>query len=74
MTILEKAVSDLAGALENLESKLDERIDGGDADRDTAIAASRQAKAAHAQTSQASEDIAAAIDDVKTLLATGGKG
>lgn len=69
MTLLEKSVRNLADALEALESKLEDRLDDLSASSDTIAAAKRQALAARKQTDHASRGIAAAISDLKTILA-----
>ncbi|MEX6632435.1 hypothetical protein [Hyphococcus lacteus] len=70
MTVLEKAVRNLADALEALESKLDGRLDDLAANDDVISAAKRQASAARYQTENASREVAAAISDIKSLLDT----
>ncbi|WP_411819476.1 hypothetical protein ABFZ85_11640 [Hyphococcus formosus] len=68
MTVLEKAVRNLADALEALESKLDGRLDDLTANDETISAAKRQASAAREQTENASREIGAAISDLKGIL------
>ena len=68
MTLLENAVSDLAGALEKLETKLEESLDGQMTDREAIAAARRSARAARSHTGQASAGLGAAISDLKALL------
>ncbi|WP_411816491.1 hypothetical protein [Hyphococcus sp. DH-69] len=68
MTVLEKAVRNLADALEALESKLDGRLDDLAANDETISAAKRQASAAREQTENASREIGAAISDLKAIL------
>lgn len=70
MTLLENAVGDLAGALEKLETKLEESLDGQQADREAVAAARRCAKTARGHTAEASAGLGAAISDLKALLAT----
>lgn len=70
MTLLENAVSDLAGALEKLETTLEENLDGQQADRETVAAARRCAKTARGHTADASAGLGAAISDLKALLAS----
>ena len=60
-SVLEKAVGDLANALEALESKLEDQIDSHNAAR-------RQVKVARKHASDASSGLGAAISDVKALL------
>ena len=69
MTVLEKAVRNLAEAIESLESRLEARLDEAAASEETVAAARRQAQAARKQTDSASRGIAAAITDLKAILA-----
>lgn len=69
MTVLEKSVLNLANALEALESKLEARLDDLSASDETIAAAKRQALAARKQTDHASRGVAAAISDLKAILA-----
>lgn len=69
MNMLEKSVSNLAEALENLESRLDTRLESGEFERDNALSVQRQARVAHEQTKQASNHLGSAISDLKNLLA-----
>ena len=69
MTVLEKAVGELANALENLETKLEDRLDGQLADREAVEAARRHARAARTHAASAGAGLSAAISDLKTLLA-----
>lgn len=69
MTLLEKSVRNLADALETLETKLDERLDDFSASSDTIAAAKRQAQTARSATDNASRGVAAAITDLKAILA-----
>ena len=69
MTLLEKSVRNLADALEALETKLDERLDDLAASGDAVAAAKRQATAARQATTHASRGVAAAISDLKAILA-----
>ena len=68
MTVLENAVSDLANALEKLETKLEDRLDEQMADREAVAAARRCAQTARSHTASASDGLGAAISDLKTLL------
>ncbi len=68
MSVVEKAVIDLANALDALESKLDSRLDDQMASSEDIDAARRQAKAAKARAEEASKDLGEAIADVKALL------
>lgn len=68
MTILEKAVLDLANALETLETKLDGRLDDQSARTELSEAVRRQARTARAHATEAGRDLAGAISDLKTLL------
>ena len=69
MTVLEKAVQSLAEAIETLESRLDARLEDGAANGEAITAARRQAGAARKQTENAAKGVAAAISDLKTILA-----
>ncbi len=69
MTVLEKAVRNLAQAIETLESRLDARLDDESATEETVAAARRQALAASKQMDSASRGVAAAINDLKAILA-----
>lgn len=69
MTLLEKSVRNLADALEALETKLDERLDDLAASSDAIVAAKRQASTARKATDHASRGVAAAISDLKAILA-----
>ncbi len=71
MTVLEKAVGELATALETLESKLENRLDDLSADGEAVAAARRQAHAARKHAAEAGSGLAAAISDLKALLDTG---
>jgi len=68
MTVLEKAVRNLADALESLESRLDARLDDASAGDEALTAARKQAAAARKQTDNAARGVAAAISDLKTIL------
>ena len=69
MSVLEKAVANLADALDHLERRLDDRFDNDANAADDMAAARRQAHAAKAHTEEASRGVGAAIEDVKSLLA-----
>lgn len=69
MSVLEKSVLNLAGALEKLESTLEARVDDLSASSDIIAAAQRQAAGARQQTENAGRGVAAAISDIKALLA-----
>lgn len=68
MSILEKSVVDLANALDNLEAKLDGRLDDHSASGERVDAARRQARTARACAEEASRDLSEAIAEVKALL------
>lgn len=77
MTVLEKAVIDLANALDNLETKIEGKFDDQSASGDAVDAARRQARAAREHAENASKGVGAAISDLKALLdanAANGKG
>ncbi|WP_425410152.1 hypothetical protein [Hyphococcus sp.] len=69
MTLLEKSVRNLADALEALETKLDARLGDLDASSDSIASAKRQAQTARKATDHASQGVAAAITDIKSILA-----
>ena len=69
MTLLEKSVRNLADAIETLEAKLDERLEDQTASAETIEAARKQALTARSQTDLASRGVAAAINDLKAILA-----
>ncbi len=68
MSILEKSVSDLADALETLESKIEGQLNDTSAKSDLIDAARRQARAAQGHTASAGSDLSGAISDLKILL------
>ncbi|MHA7872052.1 MAG: hypothetical protein ACX939_06870 [Hyphococcus sp.] len=76
MTVLEKAVLDLAKALETLEQKVETRLDDTSADGEALASAKSRARAARNHATGASRTLAGAIDDLKALLQedTNGKG
>ena len=69
MTVLEKAVQSLAEAIEALESRLDARLETANGSDEAVAAAKRQAMAARKQTDNAAQGVAAAISDIKAILA-----
>ncbi|MEL7488196.1 MAG: hypothetical protein AAGJ87_13380 [Pseudomonadota bacterium] len=69
MSALENAVQVLADALDKLEGNLDDHIADANADEDAIVAARREAQTARARVSEASDAVAAAIAEVKSLLA-----
>lgn len=69
MTVLEKAVQSLAEAIEALESRLDARLEDDTANGEAMTAARRQVLAARKQTDNAAQGVAAAISDLKSILA-----
>jgi len=68
MTVLEKAVVDLANALDNLEARIEGKFDDQSASGDAIDAARRQARAAREHAENASKGVGAAISDLKMLL------
>ncbi|MEE2690627.1 MAG: hypothetical protein VX640_03695 [Pseudomonadota bacterium] len=68
MSALENAVQSLAGALDALEARLDERLSELAAHGDFSDAARRQARAARAHAGEAAETLAGAIGDLRALL------
>jgi len=68
MTVLEKAVDNLAQALETLETRLEGLLDDQSARHDAAAAARAQAQAARKHTAEAGQGVTAAIADIKSLL------
>lgn len=71
MSLLEKSVGNLATALDNLEAKLDGRLDDHSASGERVDAARRQARAARLQTETAARELSGAIAEVKALIAGG---
>jgi|GEM_PF-4163182 len=70
MSALESSVQTLADALDKLESTLEERIADAAADADAVDAARRQASAAKSHIGDASEGLAASMDELRALLKT----
>lgn len=70
MTVLEKAVLNLANALETLEEKLESRLDDQSADGEAIEAARGQARAARGHATAVSRELSGAIDEIKALLDT----
>ncbi|MEM8936375.1 MAG: hypothetical protein AAGC77_08215 [Pseudomonadota bacterium] len=70
MTMLEKAVRDLAGALETLEETLEQRLDETAAGREQIAAARLQAQAARTHADEASKGLNDAVRDLKAILAS----
>jgi len=68
MSILEKSVVDLANALDNLEAKLNGRLDDHTASDERILAARAQARAARQHAATAASGLAGAIDDLKALI------
>ncbi len=73
MTVLEKAVQSLAEAIEALESRLDARLEDEAITEEAMAAARRQALAARKATETAAHGVAAAISDLKAILAEDAK-
>lgn len=69
MSQLENTVNQLAGALDALETRLDERLAELGAHSDAIEAARRQARAARSHAGEASEGIAEAIGELRRLMA-----
>lgn len=70
MSALETSVQTLADALDKLETTLDERIADASADADAVDAARRQAGVAKTHITDASEGLAASMDELRALLST----
>lgn len=70
MSVLEKAIVDLANALDALEGKVVDRLENETAHTEDIAAARRQARSARAQTELAAKGVGAAIADLKALLET----
>lgn len=68
MSILEKSVVNLANALDNLEARLNGRLDDHSAAGESMDAARRQARAARLHAEEASNGLAGAIADLKALI------
>ncbi len=77
MTVLEKAVLDLANALDQLEAQIEGKFDEKATSTEEIDAARRQAREAREHAENAAAGVGAAISDLKNLLsdtAPGGKG
>lgn len=68
MSTLEKSVKRLAGALDALEAKLEDRLSDLKHGEETIEAAKVRARTAKTQASAAAEDLSDAIRDLKTLI------
>jgi len=68
MSPLEGAFARLAGAIDALETKLDQRLDDLEATRDAHELTRRRARIAGAYTRSAANELAASIDDLKALM------
>lgn len=68
MSTLEKSVKRLAGALDALEAKLDDRLADLKHSDDTIQAARVKARTAKTQASAAAEDLSDAIRDLRALV------
>ncbi|MCB2097067.1 MAG: hypothetical protein AB7F91_03265 [Parvularculaceae bacterium] len=68
MGALEKSVRKLAGALDALEEKLEDRLSDLSAKGETIEQAKIRARTAKTQASAAAEDLSDAIRELKTLL------
>lgn len=68
MSSLEKSVKRLAGALDGLEAKLEDRLADLKHGEESAAAARVKARTAKTQASAAAEDLADAIRDLKILV------
>lgn len=74
MTILEKAVSDLADALDELETKVAACLDDQNQSEERAGEARRHAQSARTYAQEASSGVADAIAKIKNLLESDRKG
>ena len=68
MSLLEKSVVDLANALDNLETKIEHKLDDHASNGESIAAARRQAHSARTHAAEASRGLADAIADIKALL------
>lgn len=68
MSTLEKSVKRLAGALDALEARLEDRLSDLKHGEESAASARMKARAAKTQASAAAEDLSDAIRDLKTLI------
>ncbi len=68
MSTLEKSVKRLAGALDALEAKLEDRLSDLKHGEETIEAARVKARTAKTQASAAAEDLSDAIRDLRTLV------
>ncbi len=71
MSSLEKSVQRLAGALDALESRLEEQKSESSARSESIEQAKLRARTAKTQAAAAAEDLADAIRELKGLLASG---
>jgi hypothetical protein len=71
MSTLEKSVKRLAGALDALEARLDDRLGDFAANGEAVAAARVKARTAKTQAAAAAEDLADAVRDLKALLGAG---
>lgn len=69
MSVLERAVAELADALDTLETQISDKLDG--ADGPDADAIRRHVSSARGRADAASEEVAAIITDIKNLLGEG---
>ena len=69
MSLLERAVADLADALDTLEAKVGDRVNNHDSE-----AASRQTRTARQSAQTASDELRSAIKDLRALLGEKQKG
>lgn len=71
MSTLEKSVKRLAGALDALETQLDDRLTDFSANGEAVAEARLRARTAKTQAAAAAEDLADAVRDLKALLGAG---
>jgi hypothetical protein len=73
MSILERAVADLADALDTLEAKIGDRFNNEDAGGADAEATTRHIRSARGRAERASNELADAIADLQILIGDAGK-
>ncbi len=74
MSLLERAVADLADALDTLEAKIGDRFSSDQAGGDDADAASRHIRSARSRAERASSELADAIGDLKSMIGDADRG
>ncbi|MEM8770464.1 MAG: hypothetical protein AAGD92_02335 [Pseudomonadota bacterium] len=68
MSILEKAVADLADALDALEDRISDRMDDQPAGAEAALGAARHARIAREKADAASRELSAVMRDLRDMI------